>query len=85
MKKKTPPAKKPTPRSVSVKQATAWCEAKGINPDHLFTDAERMWEWAKLRRDLQENVALLDERFSQLAEKRHICPIVLLLDAGPIE
>ena len=85
MKKKSTQPKKPLPRSLPITKAREWCESRGIDPDSLITSADRMWEWAVLRKDLQNNVALLDARFSQLAEKRKICPIVLLLDGGPIE
>ena len=85
MKKKSTKAKKPLPRSLPIAKAREWCESRGIDPDSLITSADRMWEWATLRKDLQDNVALLDARFSQLAEKRKICPIVLLLDGGPRE
>ena len=85
MKKKSTKAKKPLPRSLPIAKAREWCESRGIDPDSLITSSDRMWEWAVLRKHLQDNVALLDARFSQLAEKRKICPIVLLLDGGPIE
>ena len=85
MKKKSTQAKKQLPRSITIAKAREWCESRGIDPDSLITSADRLWDWAMLRKDLQTNVALLDARFSQLAEKRKICPVVLLLDGGPIE
>ena len=79
MKKKPTPKKSPLPRSLSVPKMREWCEAKGVNPDSIISDADRMWEWASLSGNLQENVARLDAHFSKLSEKRKICPIVLLL------
>mgnify|MGYP006286726291 CR=1 FL=1 len=83
MKKKPNNAKKPTPRSLPIAKTRKWCESKGIDPDHLFTKADRIWEWAMLRRNLHENIALLDARFEAISEKRKICAMVVLFDGGP--
>ena len=74
----------PSLSSVEVRNLVARLDS---STERFWNAVERVWDWSELRQGgkLYDRIQTLDRQFVKRGKTHKVCPIVILLNAGPNE